>query len=181
MLQREICACLSIYSCSPYFFLFLFRFVFFCLFVGFYFAWFQNKFKTFVSFDVVRRSPKYLPPMSESLLKRSLYTYFKKCCRGERRMSIVEQRMHDWNEMWVLNINKKEAAMMPAPYSAGLRWRVILFVMLSRGELAVRKAVSVGSCNHDVDGSENVIWKCNFAFLRSSFNYSKSLCLKNVL
>ena len=33
--------------------------------------------------------------------KRSLkpqllsYTYFKKCCRGERRMSIVERRLHD--------------------------------------------------------------------------------------
>ena len=29
--------------------------------------------------------------------------------------------------------------MMPAPYSADLRWRVIWFVMLSRGQLAVRK------------------------------------------
>ena len=48
--------------------------------------------------------------------------------------------------------------MMPAPYSADLRWRVIWFVMISRGELAVRKAVSVGSLRkHDVDGSENVI------------------------
>ena len=25
---------------------------------------------------------------------------------------------------------------------------------------------------HDVDGSENVIWKCNFAFLQLFFNYS---------
>ena len=33
---------------------------------------------------------------------------------------------------------------------------------------------------HDGDGSENVIWKCNFAFLQSIFSYSKSLCLKNV-
>ena len=32
---------------------------------------------------------------------------------------------------------------MPAPYSADPRWRVIWFVMLSRGQLAVRKAVSV--------------------------------------
>ena len=71
--------------------------------------------------------------------------------------------------------------MMPAPHSADLRWRVIRSVMLSRGQLAVRKAVSVGSLNkhkHDVDGSENVIWKCHFAFLQSSFNYSKWLCLK---
>ena len=37
--------------------------------------------------------------------------------------------------------------MMAAPYSADLRWRVIWFVMLSRGQLAVRKAVSVGSEN----------------------------------
>ena len=51
--------------------------------------------------------------------------------------------------------------MMPAPYSADLRWRVILFVMLSWGQLAVRKAVSVGRLGslskHDVDGNENVI------------------------
>ena len=33
---------------------------------------------------------------------------------------------------------------------------------------------------HDVAGSENVIWKCTFAFLQSFFNYSKSLCLKNL-
>ena len=33
---------------------------------------------------------------------------------------------------------------------------------------------------HDDDGSENFIWKCNFAFLQLSSNYSKSLCLKNV-
>ena len=46
--------------------------------------------------------------------------------------------------------------MVPAPYSAELRWRIIWFVILSRGQLAVRKAVSVGSLNkHDVDGSEN--------------------------
>ena len=39
----------------------------------------------------------------------------------------------------------------------------------------------IGSLSrHDVDGSKNVIWKCNFAFLQSFFNYSKSLCLKNV-
>ena len=48
--------------------------------------------------------------------------------------------------------------MMPAPYSADLRWRIIWFVMLSWGQLAVRKAVSLGSLTkHDVDGSENVI------------------------
>ena len=32
------------------------------------------------------------------------YTYFKKCCRGGRRMSIVERRLNDWKEMWALNI-----------------------------------------------------------------------------
>ena len=49
--------------------------------------------------------------------------------------------------------------MMPAPYSTKIRWRVIWFVMLSRGQLAaVRKAVSVGSLSkHDVDRNENVI------------------------
>ena len=40
----------------------------------------------------------------------------------------------------------------------------------------------VGSLsNHDDDGSENVISKCNFAFLQSFFNYSKSLFEKCVL
>ena len=39
--------------------------------------------------------------------------------------------------------------------------------------------IRIGSLsNHDGDGSENVTWKCNFAFLQSFFNYSKSLCLK---
>ena len=33
---------------------------------------------------------------------------------------------------------------------------------------------------HDVDDSENVIWKCNFAFLRPFLNYSKTLLLQNV-
>ena len=33
---------------------------------------------------------------------------------------------------------------------------------------------------YDVDGSENVICKCNFAFLQSFLNYSKSLRLQNV-
>ena len=48
--------------------------------------------------------------------------------------------------------------MMPALYSADLRWRVIWFVMLNRGQLAVRKAVSVGTVSkYDVDGSGNVI------------------------
>ena len=34
---------------------------------------------------------------------------------------------------------------------------------------------------HHVDESENVIWKCDLTFLQSFFNYSNSLCLKNVL
>ena len=39
----------------------------------------------------------------------------------------------------------------------------------------------IGSLSkHDVGGSENVIWKCNFTFLQSFFNYYKSSCLKNV-
>ena len=42
--------------------------------------------------------------------------------------------------------------MMPAPYSADPRWRVIWFVILSRGQLAVCEAVSVGSLTkQDVD------------------------------
>ena len=41
-------------------------------------------------------------------------------------------------------------------------------------------ALSGSLSKHDVDGSENVIWKYNFAFLQSFSNYSKSFCLKNV-
>ena len=33
---------------------------------------------------------------------------------------------------------------------------------------------------HVVDGSENVMWKCDFAFLQSFLNYSQSLWLQNV-
>ena len=32
---------------------------------------------------------------SSSTLIDLIYTYFKKCCQGERRMSIVERRLHD--------------------------------------------------------------------------------------
>ena len=40
---------------------------------------------------------------------------------------------------------------------------------------------SIGSLRkHDLDGSENVIWKCNFACLQSFLNFSKSLHLQNV-
>ena len=41
--------------------------------------------------------------------------------------------------------------------------------------------VLIGSlCKHDVEESENVICKYDFAFLQSFFDYLKSLCLKNV-
>ena len=43
------------------------------------------------------------------------------------------------------------------------------------------RIVLLGSLSkHDVDDSKNVIWKCNFAFLQSSLNYSKSLRSQNV-
>ena len=29
------------------------------------------------------------------LEERGRFSYFKKCCRGERRMSVVERRLHD--------------------------------------------------------------------------------------
>ena len=67
--------------------------------------------------------------------------------------------------------------MMPAPYSADLRWRVIWFFILSRGQLAVCEAVTVGSLRkHDVDWSENVVWNCHFPdiFWNSCVNSSMS-------
>ena len=46
-------------------------------------------------------------------------------------------------------------------------------------------SASLGSLSkHDVDGNENFIWKCNFAFLQSFFNYSVIMlekCLLTVL
>ena len=30
----------------------------------------------------------------------SVYTYFKKRCRGERRMAVVERKLHDRKELW---------------------------------------------------------------------------------
>ena len=41
---------------------------------------------------------------------------------------------------------------------------------------------TIGSLSKDdVDGSENVSWKCNFTFLQLFLNYSKSLRLQIVL
>ena len=46
--------------------------------------------------------------------------------------------------------------MMPALYSADLRWRLIWFVMLSRGQLAaVRKAV--GNLRNDDEGTTTTL------------------------
>ena len=80
---------------------------------------------------------------------------------------------------WILIGNKLPwYRLHTVPTFDGESW----FVMWSRGQLAVRKAVSVRSLNkHGVDGSDNIIWKCHFAFLQSSCNYSKWLCLKNAL
>ena len=60
----------------------------------------------------------------------------------------------------------------------------MVFAMLSRGQLAVRKAVSVGSLSkHDLDGSENVIWKlrfCNhFSIIQS--HYAWKICVLTIL
>ena len=48
--------------------------------------------------------------------------------------------------------------MMPAPYSADLRWRVIWFVMLSQGQLAVR------FCNHLSIIQSHYAWKMRFNY-----------------
>ena len=36
-----------------------------------------------------------------------MYTYFKKGCQREGRMAIVERRLYDRKEPWVLNIDGK--------------------------------------------------------------------------
>ena len=92
------------------------------------------------------------------LVLSASHTATSKCCQGERRMSIVERRLHDWKEMWVLNINRKLAPIKSAPYSADLRWRVIWFLMLSRGQLAVR------FCNHLSIIQSHHAWKMRFNY-----------------
>ena len=39
--------------------------------------------------------PPGIIAISETKSKEAIYSYFKKCCRGERRMSNVERRLHD--------------------------------------------------------------------------------------
>ena len=51
-------------------------------------------------------------------------------------MSIIERRLHDRKEMWVLIINRKYSSMMPAPYSTDFRWRVIWFVHILQNSVA---------------------------------------------
>ena len=41
-----------------------------------------------------------------------------------------------------------------------------------------RQTVIGSLSKHDVDGSESVIWKCNFAFLQSFFTYFKVIILE---
>jgi len=40
------------------------------------------------------------------------------------------------------------------------------------------KRVTIPLSKDDVDGSEIIIWKCNFAFLQSYFNHSKRVCIQ---
>ena len=43
---------------------------------------------------------------------------------------------HDRKETWVFNINRKYFSMMPAPYSADQRWRVIWLVHILQNSVA---------------------------------------------
>ena len=65
-------------------------------------------------------------------------------------MSIVERRLHDWKEMLVLNINRKNSSMMPAPYSADLRWRVIWFTHILQNSVA-EASFFLGVCERTVE------------------------------
>ena len=50
------------------------------------------------------------PPRSNPLpveKQVQVYTHFKKGCRREQRMAIVERRLYDRKELWVLNIDGK--------------------------------------------------------------------------
>ena len=69
-----------------------------------------------------------------------------------------------WRNAYVISSQKKQSGSF--------------YLWVDKGEF---KSQTKGSLSkHDGDGSENHIWKCNFAFLQSIFSYSKSLCLKNV-
>ena len=44
----------------------------------------------------------------------------------------------------------------------------------------VGRGIKIRKFKVHVDDSENVIWKCNFAFVQSFFNYSQSFGLQDV-
>ena len=85
-----------------------------------------------------------------SLPPRWLISYCKNCCWGERRISIIEGRLHDRKEMWVLNIKRKYFSILPAPYSANQRWRVIWFVHILQNSGA-EVSFSWGICERTVE------------------------------
>ena len=56
-------------------------------------------------------------------------------------------------------------------------WRQIRMTSRSIWAAWVSRVIVWSLRKQDVDGSDNVTWKCNFAFLQSFLNYSKSLYL----
>ena len=72
--------------------------------------WHNKRQPSFQTRPTMRRiwSEMFLKPDNNKVWKlwqlSIIYSYFKKCCRGERRMSIVERRLHDWKECgyWIL-------------------------------------------------------------------------------
>ena len=65
-------------------------------------------------------------------------------------MSIIERRLHDRKQTSVLNINRKYSSMMPAPYSADLRWRIIWFVHILQNSVA-EGSFFLGICERTVE------------------------------
>ena len=75
-----------------------------------------------------------------------------------------------------------------SPVSAILLIPFLCFTMYTKKSSAYSRRIGwalwekAGSLSkHDDDGSENVIWKCNFAFLQSFFDYSVIMFEKCVL
>ena len=53
-------------------------------------------------------------------------------------------------EKWVLNINRKQSSVMPAPYSDDLRWRVIWFVHILQHSVE-EASFFLGVCERTVE------------------------------
>ena len=129
--------------------------------------------------EIEARFPKHTFQRSRSRTKQGLVTWttefeFGKCL---------------WVLRWSLSWSLRALSFNGELSQIWMKWlsmrdihtRVSCCILIFFPHFDVLCDLLLGSLSkHDVDESENVIWKCDFAFLQSFFDYSDSLCLKNV-